>query len=52
MPHHLCKENLYQMVLHRPIETTAVTGKVPREPGLVFLTGLRATRKTYSYLSS
>src|ERR1700693_4469548 len=24
MPHHLWRENLYQMVLHRPIETTAV----------------------------
>src|ERR1035438_595230 len=25
MPHHLWRENLYQMVLHRPIETTAFT---------------------------
>jgi hypothetical protein len=28
MPHHLWRENLYQMVLHRPIETTRVIGQV------------------------
>jgi hypothetical protein len=27
--HHLSRADLYQMVLHRPVETTAQTGQVP-----------------------